>query len=122
MNYVVMYGISCGVSQGFGLKYPDYIERTERIDADNNLSALIKIAKKAVEFSFEYLSNPDDDATIVTVNHLYDKNNRLLNQKEILKAEGFTSIRRFEWKGDKLVTSCSSIEHLLSLNSKKNGL
>jgi len=115
MNYIAMYGISCGASQGFGIKYPDHIERTESIEADNNLSALIKIAKKAVEFSFEYLSNPDDEATIVTVNHLYDKNNRLLNQREMLEKEGYTSIRRFDWKDNKLVTSCSTLEHLLRL-------
>jgi len=35
MEYKAIFGIDCGVSNGFGVKDPDYVRRTEEISADS---------------------------------------------------------------------------------------
>lgn len=118
MEYQATFRIDCGVSPGFGLKYPGFEERDEVIIADNDMNAVITAAKKARRFSKDYLSNPENDYTTVTLLLLYDSNRNLINQKEVLKKEGFDSVQRFEWNENRLVTKCSMLEHLLILASE----
>jgi len=113
MEYQATFGIDCGVSYGFGLKSPDYEKREEIVIADDNMNAIIAATKKAIHFSRDYLSNPQNDFTTVTLLELYDSKRGLINQKEVLEKAGFTGIKRFEWSEDKLVIKCHMLEHLL---------
>jgi len=119
MKYQATFGIDCGVSPGLSIKCSDYVKRDETLVADNEADALIAVAKLAVNFSKDYLSNPENNLTTVTLLALYDSNRNLINQKDALKKKGFDSIQRFEWDEHKLVTKCSMIEHLLLTASEK---
>ena len=118
MNYKVDIEISGGESHGFGIKYPCHVNKEIEIDANDNISALTQAAKIAYEFSRDSLSNPDDDYTTVTLNNLYGPDG-VLNIKDVLKDEGLEGVKFFTWEDGKLVTKCSSLEHLMSL--MKNG-
>jgi len=65
MDYQATFGIDCGVSPGFGVKYPDYEKRTERINADTSQVAYENAMDLARKFADDYLSNPDTGLTIV---------------------------------------------------------
>ncbi|MBI4440946.1 hypothetical protein HY639_02150 [Candidatus Woesearchaeota archaeon] len=65
MKYDATFGIGCGVSPGFGAKYPDYVTRTETISADNSVTGYQKAMDLANRFADDYLSNPEDDLTTV---------------------------------------------------------
>lgn len=120
MEYQATFGIDCGVSHGFGLKSPDYVEQDEFLIADNPLGAIIAAAKQARRFSMNYLSNPDNDFTTVTLLKLSDSNRNLINLKKILKEAGYEGIKRFEWGNEeKLITKCHMLEHLLDLVPKE---
>lgn len=56
--YRAKYGISCGVSPGFGVKSPDYVEKEELFEAGSNQEAFEMSMEKANYFADEYLSNP----------------------------------------------------------------
>lgn len=115
-KYQATFGIDGGISHGFGLKSPDYTKQEETIHAKGDKEALLETAKKAIYFSQEHLSNPDNDLTTVTILEIFDSNRNLLNQREILKKEGYNSIKRFYWNdNNQLVTECSMLEHLLRL-------
>jgi hypothetical protein len=118
MTYKAIFGIDCGLSHGFGLKEPHYEKQDRNLSASDDKNAIIEAAKIALHFSREYLSNPDNDFTTVTILRLYDSKGKLLNPQEILKKEGFTGIQRFEWDEKGLLyIKCSMLEHLLSLVS-----
>ncbi|MEK6938970.1 MAG: hypothetical protein AABX04_08075 [Nanoarchaeota archaeon] len=114
MVYQAIFGINCGVSPGFGVKYPDYVKREDILTVDNDMDALVAAAEQARNFSKDYLSNPNDNQTTVTFLELYDQNRKLVSQRQVLKEKGFDCIKRFEWNGDMLVTRCSKLEHLLA--------
>jgi len=118
-KYIARFGIDGGISQGFGIKYPDYITIDKIIDAKDDLEAVCKAAKEAYKLSRSHLSNPDTDYTTVTMLQLYNDTHVLLDQKKILEKQGYKSIsvnkRDFEWKENTLSISCSMLEHLLTL-------
>ena len=121
MEYKATFGIDCGVSHGFGVKYPDYVNLDEALTANDDISAISAAAKLAITLSRDYLSNPKDNLTKVTLLELYDQKRNRMNIKEVLKQNGYDSIKSFEWDDDgKLITKCSMLEHLLraSLSEK----
>lgn len=108
MKYEVLFGIDCGVSQGFGVKYPDYIEKREEIEDITPEGAMKKAIERALYHSREYLSNPETGKTIVSVKEISDKDGNVLDQKmllpefsrEIVSEDGFSFVE------------CSMLEHL----------
>jgi len=81
MEYNAKYGINCGVSSGFGLKDPDYVERTEKVNANSDSEAMVEAYKTAVYFSDEYLSDPDNDLTTVKILRLENDKGKILEQE-----------------------------------------
>lgn len=65
MEYQATFGIDGGVSPGFGVKYPDYIRRTEKISAENPQVAYREAMSIAGKFADDYLSNPETGLTTV---------------------------------------------------------
>jgi hypothetical protein len=65
MEYQATFGIDCGVSPGYGVKYPDNVERTETFSADSPQVAHQTAMRLAGSFADDYLSNPENDLTTV---------------------------------------------------------
>ena len=65
MEYKATFGIDCGVSPGFGVKYPDYERRNEKISADSHQVAYTEAMSIAEKFADDYLSNPNTGLTTV---------------------------------------------------------
>jgi hypothetical protein len=70
MEYKAKYHIRCGVSHGFGVKYPDEDERTERIDSADDAAAVQEAMAVATRFADDYLSDPETGKTTVTLQSL----------------------------------------------------
>lgn len=109
MEYQANFGIDSRVD----LKSLDYTEREETISASNNVEALDRAVELAGRYSKSYLGNPDTNNIKVTILTLYDSKKRLLNQREILKKEGFTGVKKFKWDKDRLSINCSLLELIL---------
>ncbi len=97
MEYFATFGINGGVSHGFGIKYPDYFERTENIIADNHEIAFNNAMKYAKKLADDHLSDPETGLTRV----------RLLN---LIGPE-----RKVEFDREKAVVETTMLEHLLRL-------
>ena len=95
LDYTALYGIDCGVSPGFGMKYPDYVEREENFKASDDHDSVEKAMEKANEFADDYLSNPETGKTTVTLLNLYGSNGNIKFDK------------------DKSIVERSMLEHLL---------
>jgi hypothetical protein len=65
MEYQATFEIDCGVSPGFGLKYPDHIKKTETLSADSSKEAYKNAMSIAKEIAGDYLSNPNTGFTTV---------------------------------------------------------
>ena len=100
MEYQATFGIDGGVSQGFGVTYPDYTKRTETLSADNPQSAHQNAMTMARKFANDYLSNPDTDFTTVQLLSLKGPNGKV------------------SFNVSKSVAKQSTLEHLLALYSK----
>lgn len=98
LDYVANYGIDCGVSPGFGVKYPDYIEMEENFKASDDNDSVEKAMEKANEFADNYLSNPSTGKTTVTLLSLYGSNGNIKFDK------------------NKSIVEKSIFEHLLMLD------
>ncbi|HYD02712.1 MAG TPA: hypothetical protein VEC16_00275 [Alphaproteobacteria bacterium] len=109
-----MLGIDGGISNGFGVKYPDYVERSHKIQAENDYDAIIKAAGYAFLRSRNHLSNPETEYTKVKINSIYSSTG-LVNQRSVLESQGKKHIEMFEFEDDCLVTKCSDLEHLILL-------
>jgi len=109
MKYKAVFGIDGGVSHGFGIKYPDYIEKTKEILAESDYEAFNRAINQAKEISKEHLSNPKTGYTAVKVLILKDEKGRPLCQESLNKNPKII----FE-EGCALVKS-STLEHLLNL-------
>ncbi len=70
MEYQATFGIDCGISSGFGVKSPDYVDRTEVIVANDSQSAYQEAMNLARKFADDYLSNPRTGFTIVQLSSL----------------------------------------------------
>ena len=70
MEYEAVFGINCGVSNGFGLKRPDRVSRVERIFADSPELAYQGAMKLASKFAEDYLSDPNTNLTTVRLTSL----------------------------------------------------
>jgi len=100
MEYQAIFRIDCGVSPGFGVKYPDNLERTEKIVADNPEIAYQKAMNLARKFADNYLSNPETDLTTV----------------QLLSLNGSEGAVLFD--AEKAIVRRNSLQHLLSLASE----
>jgi len=120
LEYRATFGIDCGLSHGFGLKESHYETQEEVVIADDDISAIQKVAGRAIHFSRDYLSNPDTEYTTVTLLKLCGHERDLINQREVLTKAGFGGVQRFEWDGDKLVTKCHMLEHLLLIHGSES--
>jgi len=65
MEYQATFEINCGESPGFGVKYPAYERRTEKISAENPQVAYDKAMTQAGKFADDYLSDPVTGFTTV---------------------------------------------------------
>lgn len=96
MEYMAKFGINCGVSSGYGLKSPDYVERIEQFTAQDPLAAIELVKDYASNFACDYLSDPETNYTTVKLLALLEENEELKLDKEIV-------VRR------------SMLEHLLNI-------
>jgi hypothetical protein len=109
MDYTAKFGIDGGVSPGFGVKYPDSIERLETVKADSPREAMAAALKMAKDYSQDHLSNPNTDYTTVALLSLTDSQGKKLDQLALVgKGEA-------EFSNGCAVVKCSSLEHLLLL-------
>ena len=65
MEYQATFGIDCGVSPGFGVKYEDYVRIQAVIHGDSPQVAYQNAMGLATKFADDYLSNPDTSLTTV---------------------------------------------------------
>jgi hypothetical protein len=100
MEYQATFVIDCGVSPGFGVKYPDNVERTERIVADSPQVAYQNAMDLAGKFADDYLSNPDTGLTTVRLLSLRDPH------------------ETFSFDASKAIVKRSMLEHLLAFVSE----
>jgi hypothetical protein len=114
MEYQATFEIDCGDSPGYGVKYAHKENRDENLTAEDDFNAITEAGKKAIEFSKNYLSNPDNDLTTVTLTRLDNSQGKPIDIKRVLKSKGYDLLERFEWNREgQLVTECSMLEHLL---------
>lgn len=99
MEYSAWYGIDLGISYGYGINNADYITREEKIVAKDNAEAMILALKMARDFSENYMSNPDNDLTTVTL--------------KSLKSDGLELVDK------EVVVKCTTLEHMI-LSIAKN--
>lgn len=123
LEYAATYEISCGVSPGFGIKGPSHETRQEKISAEGDVDALQIASIKAIKFSRDYLSNPEDDYTIVTLTSFLGPNGQI-DIRDFLKKQNYESISingksYFTWnEKNQLVTKCHMLEHLMLLGAE----
>jgi len=101
MEYQATFGIDCGVSPGFGVKYPDYVREQKVILADSPQVAYQNAMNLAGEFADDHLSNPDTGFTTV----------------QLLSLNGPDGAVSFD--ASKAVVKRSMLEHLLALASEE---
>jgi hypothetical protein len=65
MEYQATFGIDCGVSPGFGCKYPDYVREEKTFSADSPQVAYQNAMGLAEKFADDYLSNLETGLTTV---------------------------------------------------------
>ena len=100
MEYQATFGIDCGVSPGFGVKYPDYVREEKTFSADSPQVAYQNAISLATKFADDYLSNPDNGLTTV----------QLLSLRS---SDGDVS-----FDASKAVVKRSMLEHLLATSSE----
>ncbi len=100
MEYQATFGIDCGVSPGFGVKYPDFVREQEAISADSPQVAYQNAMGLAGKFADDYLSNPETGLTTV----------------QLLSLRGPDGDVSFD--ASKSVVKRSMLEHLLAFASK----
>lgn len=100
-GYQAIFEIDCGVSPGYGVKYPDRQERTERIVADTPQAAYQNVMSMAEKFAYDYMSNPENGLTTV----------------RLLSLRGSDGPVPFD--AQKSVVRRSMLEHLLALASEE---
>ena len=112
MEYTAKFGIDGGESPGFGVKYPDYIEKIEKINAESDAEAITTALKMAREYSKDHLSNPNTEETAVTLMYVAEKG-RVLDQATLVDKT------KVELSNGCAVVKCSTLEHLLLLMNEK---
>lgn len=102
MKYEAVFGIHCGVSPGYGVKSPDYVELRETLDAKCHSKALMAAMKRANFFADDYLSDPETGLTTV----------RLLQ----LRYKG----QDISFDSERAVVRRSELEHLIAVFIGRN--
>ena len=100
MEYQATFKIDCGVSPGFGIKYPDIVREEKTISAESPQVAYQNAMGLAGKFADDYLSNPETGLTTV----------------QLLSLRGSDGNVSFD--ASKSVVKRSMWEHLLSLDSE----
>ncbi len=100
MEYQATFGIHCGVSHGFGIKYPDYVEEIKKISAPTSDAAFLNAVDCARQFADDYLSDPETGLTTV----------------QLLELRGPKGNISFD--PTKATVKCSWLEHILVRHSK----
>lgn len=100
MKYTARLGINCGISSGYGIKYPDYVEIEEQFAADTFVDAVIQASKLATRFADNYLSDPETDYTTVRLLSFFE-------EKRELKLDNEMVVRR------------STLDHLLNVATEE---
>ena len=98
-NYTAVFDIDCGVSSGFGIKYPDRVEKREKFSSKNPEQAYQQAMSMAEKFADDYLSNPETGLTTVQLSVLRSPN------KEV------------SFDISKSIVKRSMLEHLLAINN-----
>ena len=100
MKYSARFKVDGGVSQGFGIKYPDQYEIERHFEAEpaDAYALAMKIAK---DYADDALSNPDTGKTVV----------------ELVSLRGPNGAVEFDRK--KAVVETSMLEHILMLVDSK---
>jgi len=98
MKYQATFGIDCGVSHGFGIKYPDYVREKKTFSADSPQIAYQNAMGLARKLADNYLSNPNNGLTTV----------KLLSLRSSEGNVPFDAL--------KSVVKRSMLEHLLALD------
>ena len=109
MKYEALFGIDCGISQGFGVKYPDYVEIREEIAAGSPADAMREAVSRARYHSRNYLSNPETGKTLVTLKSVIDNDGCALDQESLIPE---TEKPRMTDDGC-CIFECSMLEHIL---------
>lgn len=81
-TYQATYDIDCGVSPGFGVKYPEHLERVECFAAESGESAYQHALVLAKQFAKDYLSSPKTGFTTVKLTSLRDPEREISIDKE----------------------------------------
>ena len=97
MEYHATFGIDCGVSPGFGVKYPDFVREEKTISAESPQVAYQNAMGLAGKFADDYLSNPDNGLTTVQLLSLQDSNGAVVS-----------------FDASKSVVQSNMLEHLLA--------
>lgn len=84
MKYQAVFGIDHGVSKGFGIQYPDYIEKISEFEAETPLEAMDIAVRTAYIFGIDYLSNPVKNKTIVEIKNISDSEGKCLKQIDFI--------------------------------------
>lgn len=84
MEYKATFGIDGGISHGLGLKELDYYERYDKIIADSNEEAMMKVFDRTKYYTYESLSNPKTGYTAVKLLSLVDNNGKYLDQSSLV--------------------------------------
>ncbi|MEK6818424.1 MAG: hypothetical protein AABY10_00655 [Nanoarchaeota archaeon] len=101
MKYRAKFEIDCGVSNGYGLKCPDNVERTESFSEENDQLAYQESMRMAESFSNDYLSNPNTGLTTVKLKSLREKD------REVSFNECGSTVQR------------SMLQHILTMDTKQ---
>ncbi len=123
MKYTAKFGIDGGVSPGFGVKYSDYSEKEEEFELKdeiaNNENALSYSAILGYNLSRDSLSNPNTNETKVTLLNLINEKGEISQKDFVSKYDGIKGKNgksiSFSVEDDKIVFTCSQLEHLLRL-------
>ena len=121
-KYQATFGISCGVSPGYGVKSSDYVTRTEPIEAASAAAALLGAMHLAREYAKDYLSNPEDNLTTVRLTSLRNSQGQEESQPELFKMVQVKD-RRLTLEEESIIYHCSQLEHfMLVAAEQKKGI
>jgi len=113
MKYTSTFQIDCGVTHGFGIKYPENYERLDFIESETEIEAFKGAYQIATHHARDHLSNPNTDFTTVTLKSLRDSTGKLIPQEPLASKLGILL------REGQIFVQCSLLEHLLDLVKDK---
>jgi hypothetical protein len=107
-SYKATFGIDGGVSQGFGITYPEYSEKDEIIEAKNERDAVMKAYDIAQTYSRKHLSNPNNRMTTVKILSMRDHNKNSINLM-------LNALEGMDIEHGHITVKCSALEHMINI-------